>query len=76
MFRCKKCKGESSSTGSLNSTQVHVGEDKFEIVPTFQYFGDILEKQVVVQMQLAHSSLQYGKAFGNYCQSLLIMVFR
>ena len=42
MFRCKKCKGESSSTGSLNSTQVHVGEDKFEIVPTFQCLGDII----------------------------------
>ena len=42
MFRCKKCKGESSSTGSLNSTQVHVGEDKFEIVPTFQCLVDVI----------------------------------
>ena len=38
MFRCKKCKGESVSTGSLNSTQVHVSEDTFKAVPTFQYF--------------------------------------
>ena len=39
MFRCKKCKGESAPTGSLNSTQVNVGENTFEAVPTFQYLG-------------------------------------
>ena len=42
MFRCKKCKGESASTGSLNFTQVHPGEDTVEAVPTFRYFGDVI----------------------------------
>ena len=42
MFRSKKCKGESTPTDSLNSTQVHVGEDRFESVPTFQYLGDMI----------------------------------
>ena len=42
MFRCKKCKGESAPTGSLNFTQVHPGEDTVEAVPTFQYFGDVI----------------------------------
>ena len=28
-------------TDSLNSTQVHVGEDTFEAVSTFQYLGDV-----------------------------------
>ena len=42
MFRCKKCKDESAPTDSLNSTQIHVGEDTFENVPTFQYLGDYL----------------------------------
>ena len=42
MFRCKKCKGEIVPTDSLNSTQVHVGEDTFEAVSTFQYLGDVL----------------------------------
>ena len=41
MFRCQKCKGKSVLTDSLNSTQVHVGEDTFEAVPTFQYPGDV-----------------------------------
>ena len=42
MFRWKKYKGESAPTDSLNSTQVHVGEDTFEAVPTFQYVGDVI----------------------------------
>ena len=42
MFRCKKCKGEIVPTDSLNSIQVHVGEDTFEAVSTFQYLGDVL----------------------------------
>ena len=42
MFRWKKCKGESAPTDGLNFTQVHVGEDTFEAVPTFQYFGDVI----------------------------------
>ena len=42
MFRCKKCKGESTPTGSLNFMQVHTGEDTVEAVPTFQYFGDVI----------------------------------
>ena len=42
MFRCKKCKGESAPTDSLNFIQVHVGEDTFEAVPTFQYLGDVI----------------------------------
>ena len=42
MFRCKKCKGESAPTGSLNFTQVHTVEDTVEAVPTFQYFGDVI----------------------------------
>ena len=48
MFRCKKCKGESAPTCSLNFTQVHAGEDIFEAVPTLQYLGDMLENLVVV----------------------------
>ena len=39
MFRCKKCKGENVLTDSLNTAQVHVDEDTFEAVPTFQYLG-------------------------------------
>ena len=42
MFRCKKCKGKNAPTDSLNSTQLHVSEDKFEAVPTFQYLGDVI----------------------------------
>ena len=42
MFRCKKCKGESAPTGSLNFTQVHIDEDTVGAVPTFQYFGDVI----------------------------------
>ena len=42
MFRCKKCKGESAPTGSLNLMQVHAGEDTFEAVPTFEYLGDVI----------------------------------
>ena len=42
MFRCKKCKDESAPTNSLYSTQVHVGEDTFEAVPTFQCLGDVI----------------------------------
>ena len=44
MFRCKKCKDEMSPTDSLNSIQVHVGEDIFEAVPTFQSLGDVMEE--------------------------------
>ena len=44
MFRCKKCKVESAPTDNLNSTQVHVGEDTFEAVPTIQYLGDMIEE--------------------------------
>ena len=42
MFRCYNCRGESAPTDSLNSTQVHVSEDKFQAVPTFQYLGDVI----------------------------------
>ena len=42
MFRCKKCTGESAPIGSMNLTQVKVGEDTFEAVPTFQYLGDVM----------------------------------
>ena len=35
-------KGESAPTGSLNFTQVQVGEDTFEAVLTFQYLGDVI----------------------------------
>ena len=42
MFRCKKCKGESVPSNSLNSTQVHVSKDTFDAVPTFQYLGDVI----------------------------------
>ena len=48
MFRCEKCKGESVPTDSFNSTQVHVVEDTFEAVPTFQYLGDMLGNRVVL----------------------------
>ena len=40
MFRCKKCRGESTPTRSLSFTQVHVFEDTFEAAPTFQYLGE------------------------------------
>ena len=33
----KKCKGESTPIDSLNSTQMHVGEDTVKAVPAFQY---------------------------------------
>ena len=36
-------KGESAQTDSLNSTQLHVGEDSFEALPTLQYLGDMIE---------------------------------
>ena len=42
MFRCKKCKGESAPTDSLNFIQVNIGEDTFEAAPTFQYLGDVI----------------------------------
>ena len=42
MPRCKKFKGESALTNSLNFIQVHVGEDTFEAVPAFQYLGDVI----------------------------------
>ena len=42
MFRCQNCRGESAPTDSLNSTQVHVSEDTFQAVPTFQYLGDVI----------------------------------
>ena len=42
MFRCKKCKGESTPADSLNFIQVHIGEDTSEAVPTFQYLGDVI----------------------------------
>ena len=35
MFRCKKCKGESVPTDSLNFSLVQVGEDILEVGPTF-----------------------------------------
>ena len=35
MFSCRKCKGEIVPPDSLNSTQVHTGEDIFEAVSTF-----------------------------------------
>ena len=41
-FRCRKCKGESAPIDSLNFTQVHVREDTFEAVQTFQYLGDVI----------------------------------
>ena len=43
MSRCKKCKGESVPTDSLNFSQVHVGEDIFKAVPTFHYLGDVID---------------------------------
>ena len=52
---------------------MHVDEDTFEAVPTFQYLGDVLEN---FGMQLAHASLQRGKVLGNYCQSLPIVALR
>ena len=42
MFRCKNFKGESALTDSLNSSQVHVGEDALKALPTFQYLGDLI----------------------------------
>ena len=42
MFRWKKCKHESAPTDTLNFTKVHVGEDTFGVVPTFQYLGDMI----------------------------------
>ena len=42
MFRCKNCKGEGAPTDSLNLTQVHVGEDTFKAVPTFQYYVNVV----------------------------------
>ena len=42
MFRWKKCKGESVPPDTLNSIQVHVGEDTFEAVLTFWYLGDMI----------------------------------
>ena len=74
MFKCKKCKGENAPTDSLNSTQVHVGENTFQDVPTFQYLGDMIgELDGCVDATII--LLQHGKALGNYCQSLPIMVF-
>ena len=31
-----------ASPDNLNSTQVHIGEDKFEAVSNFRYFGDVI----------------------------------
>ena len=42
MFSCRKCKGEIVPPDSLNSTQVHIGEDTFEAVSTFRYLGDVI----------------------------------
>ena len=42
MFRCNKCKGESVPPDNLTSTQVHIGEDTLEAVPTFRYLGDVI----------------------------------
>ena len=44
MFRCKKCKGDNVPTDSMNFIQVHVGEDTFEAVPTFQYLREVIEE--------------------------------
>ena len=41
MFRDARSVKVSVITDSLNSTQVHVGEDTFEAVSTFQYLGDV-----------------------------------
>ena len=41
MFRCKKCKGQTAPTDSLNSNQVNIDEDTFEAVQTFQYLGEV-----------------------------------
>ena len=72
MFRYKKGKGENVPTGSLNSTQVHVGEDTFEAVRTFQYLGDVTgESGGCVDATSAKIT-----AACYYCQSLPIVVFR
>ena len=42
MFWRKNCEGESVPTNSLTSSQVHVGKDIFEPVPTFQCLGDVI----------------------------------
>ena len=42
MFRCRKCKGESVSTDTLNSTHEHIGQDTLEAVSTFRYLGDVI----------------------------------
>ena len=42
----QKCKGESAPTDSLNFIQVHVGEDTFKAVLTFQYLGDVIGESV------------------------------
>ena len=42
MFSCRKCKGESVPPEKLNSTQVHIGENKLEAASTFWYFGDMI----------------------------------
>ena len=43
MFRCRKCKGEKVPNGSLNFTHcIHVDEDTFKAVPTFQYIGEVI----------------------------------
>ena len=55
IFRCKKCKGESAPTDSLNFILVHVSEDTFEAVPTFQYFGNVIgESGGCVDVTSAH----------------------
>ena len=63
-------------TDSLNFTQVHVGEDIFEVVPTFWYLDDVIgESDDCVDATSAHASLQHGNILDNYCQSFPIMVF-
>ena len=42
MFSCRKCKGESVPPEKLNSTQIHIGENKFEAALTFWYLGDMI----------------------------------
>ena len=43
MFRYRKCKGEKVPNGSLNFTHcIHVDEDTFKAVPTFQYIGEVI----------------------------------
>ena len=73
MFKCKKCKGESVPTDSLNSTQVHFNEDTIEAVPTFQHLSDMIgESCGCVDATSAHITA----AWKDFRQLLLIITNR